>query len=179
MADDPDKKLVEEEKEATPAPQRRGGKKRLILISGIFLFLAAGAGSAFFFAPHLLEGLPLLGKKGPQGSSEEKKEKSPHKQGFVYSLDPFIVNLADVEPSRYLKIRIEMESQEDKEKKEVTDRLPQLRDAILTLLSSKTYKEIYDSEGKKKLKDEIVQRTNQLWSGFQFKAVYFTEFVVQ
>jgi len=42
-----------------------------------------------------------------------------------------------------------------------------------------TYREIYESEGKKKLKEEIVQRANQSLAGFQVKAVYFTEFVIQ
>ena len=176
MADDSGKKEAGEEKEAALASQKKGGKKRLILFLGIVLLLVAGGGAVSFLAPHLIEGLPLVGKKGP---SKEAEKKAPEKQGYIYSLYPIIVNLADTESPRYLKIRIEIEGHEVKEKKEFADRLPRFRDAILTLLSSKTYKEIYDSEGKKKLKDVMAQQANQLWSGFQVKAIYFTEFVVQ
>jgi flagellar FliL protein len=174
MAADPTRETKpEEEKEV---PRKGGGKKRLILILGIFLFIAAGAGAVFFFAPDLVKGLPLLGTKEVP---KEEKEKAPSKQGFIYDLDPFLVNLADTDPSRYLKIRINIESHESKENEGVKERLPRLRDAILTLLSSKTYREIYESEGKKKLKEEIIQRANQSLAGFQVKAVYFTEFVIQ
>ena len=176
MAADPGKTISEEEKEPQAVPQKKRGMKGLIVILGIFLFVAAGAGSVLLLAPNLLKGLPFLGAKE---APKEGKEKAPVKQGFIYDLDPFLVNLADTDPSRYLKIRINIESHEVKENEGVRERLPRLRDAILTLLSSKTYKEIYDSEGKKKLKEEIVQRATQSLAGFQVKAVYFTEFVIQ
>jgi len=176
MAADTDRTISEEEKEPLVVPQKRRGTKRLMIIVGIFLIITAGAGSVFFLAPNLLKGLPFLGAKE---APKEEKEKAPAKQGFIYDLDPFLVNLADTDPSRYLKIRINIESHEVKENEGVRERLPRLRDAILTLLSSKTYKEIYDSEGKKRLKEEIVQRATQSLAGFQVKAVYFTEFVIQ
>jgi flagellar protein FliL len=177
MAADPAKQIVpEEEGGVPPAPQKKSGKKRLILVAGILLFVVAGTGSVFFLAPGLLKKVPLLG--GGEASKEGKKS-VPAKHGHIYSLDPLIVNLADTDPSRYLKIRIDIESLEGKENKEITDRMPRLRDAILTLLSNKTFRDIYESEGKKKLKEEIIERANQSWAGFQAKAVYFTEFVIQ
>lgn len=174
MTADPAHESMPEEDKGDP--RKGGGKKRLILILGIFLFIAGGAGAVFFFAPGLVKGLPLLGTKEVP---KERKEKAHSKQGFIYDLDPFLVNLADTDSSRYLKIRINIESGEPKENEGIKERLPRLRDAILSLLSSKTYREIYESEGKKKLKEEIIQRANQSLTGFQVKDVYFTEFVIQ
>jgi flagellar FliL protein len=94
-------------------------------------------------------------------------------------MEPFIANLADSNQPRYLKIRISLESKEIKVNEEYEKRLPQLRDMILTLLSSKSYKDISDSEGKNRLREEITSRLNQLLSSFQVKAVYFTEFMIQ
>jgi flagellar FliL protein len=94
-------------------------------------------------------------------------------------MDPFVVNLMDTEPQRYLKVKIDIESHEAKADEEFEKRLPQLRDIILTILTSKTYKEIYDSEGKKKLKEEIILKTNQLVGNSRVKSIYYTEFVVQ
>jgi flagellar FliL protein len=72
-----------------------------------------------------------------------------------------------------------IESQEMKVNEEYEKRLPQLRDTILTVLSSKSYGEISDSEGKKKLREEIIQRLNRSLRGFQVKTIYFTEFMIQ
>jgi flagellar FliL protein len=94
-------------------------------------------------------------------------------------MDAFVVNLADTESPRYLKVKIDIESDSSKENEEYKKRLPQIRDAVLTILGSKTYKEIYDSEGKRKLKEEVILKVNQAVSGFKVKTIYFTEFVIQ
>ena len=172
---DPSKEKIPEEETAPPPPKGKKGNKKLLIL-GIVLLLIGAAASVILFAPEYLPaGIPLVGK----GKPEAAKEAPPKVHGRIYGLDPFIVNLADTEFSRYLKIRIEIESIDAKENEETGKRLPLLRDAILTILSGKTYREIYDSDGKKKLKDEILQRANGLWAGFKFKTVYFTEFVIQ
>jgi len=94
-------------------------------------------------------------------------------------MDPFIVNLGDSERMRYLKVKLEIESSEGKSNEEYEKRLPQLRDTVLSLLASKTSKEIMDSDGKKTLRNEIVSRLNLLLKTFQIETVYFAEFVMQ
>ena len=173
---DPSKKNTPGEENAVSSPEKKKRNKKLILIVGIVLLLAGAAVSIILFAPEYLPaGIPLVGKGKPEGTQEAVTKV----QGRIYGLDPFIVNLADTEFSRYLKIRIEIESHEPKENEETGKRLPLLRDTLLTILSGKTYKDIYDSDGKKRLKEEILQRANASWAGFKFKAVYFTEFVIQ
>jgi flagellar FliL protein len=156
------------------------GKKRkrgLLLILGVFLFLGVGSGFIIFLMPSFLpQSVRFWDSKEPP-----EKEKVAHvkTQNYIYEIEPFIVNLADLDSPKYLKMRIHMESNETKGNEEFERRLPQLRDAVLTILTSKTYKEIYDSEGKKRLKEEILLRANQLFVQFKVKMVYFTEFVVQ
>jgi flagellar FliL protein len=172
MADPPVGSASKEDKEKVSTPKGKKGKKKLILIAGIFLFLIAGTGAVIIFSPGLI---PFGGK----GHSKEAKEASTKTQGHIYSMDTFVVNLMDTEPQRYLKVRIDIESREAKANEEFEKRLPQLRDVILTILTSKTYKEVYDSEGKKKLKEEIILKANQLLGNLGVKAIYYTEFVVQ
>jgi len=175
MVDQPIDPALEKMKK-DPEPPKGKGKKKLIIILGIFVFILAGGASVIFFAPELLPlKLNLFGGK----KHKEAKEPTTTKQGYIYSMDPFIVNLADTESPRYLKIKIEIESQEPKADERFAKRLPKLRDAILTILSSKTHKDIYDTDGKKRLKEEIALRANQLQGGFKVKTIYFTEFVVQ
>ncbi len=166
---------VQKEREAKPAtaPQEpkpsKGGKKR-ILIVGLALVVLLGAGSFFFLFPRL---------KGGKAATAPQKASAVEKPGHLYPLEPFLVNLADAEASRYLKIRMELEGSETKPDEEYEKKLPQIRDALLSVLSSKTYQEVLDSEGKRKLKDEVLSKVNPLLTHFKFKKVYFTEFVVQ
>ncbi|RLB21216.1 MAG: flagellar basal body protein FliL, partial [Deltaproteobacteria bacterium] len=62
---------------------------------------------------------------------------------------------------------------------EMDKRLPQLRDAILTLLSSKTFKDIGDLSGKYQLRAEILATLNRYLKTGKVNNVYFTEFIVQ
>jgi len=177
MADQQIESTTMERKEDVLAPEGRKGKKRLFLISGIVLFFFAGMASIVLFSPGVIPG--SLRFWGPKDPAVKEKPKPKNEQGHIYSMDPFIVNLADTESARYLKVKIEIEGQEAKVHEEYEKRLPQLRDAVLTILSGKTYKELFDSEGKKKLKEEIVSKANQVFTVLKVKTVYFNEFVVQ
>jgi flagellar FliL protein len=58
-------------------------------------------------------------------------------------------------------------------------RMPIINDVINTLLTSKTFEEIYTVEGKEALRGEIREELNRRIPGLGVIAVYFTEFVVQ
>ncbi|MGQ9646407.1 MAG: flagellar basal body-associated FliL family protein [Thermodesulfobacteriota bacterium] len=173
MADrpvDPAAKGKKDKQELSSPPKPRR-KKKLLLIAGAFVITLGTIGSLAVFLP----GFIAIGSKG-QRTSEET---SAVKQGYIYEMEHFIVNLADTNAPRYLKVKINLESQDPKPEEEFDQRLPQLRDAILTILSAKTYTDIYDSEGKMRLKEEILSKVNPLLSRVRVKTVYFTEFVVQ
>jgi len=167
----PDKR---EEEVVLPKPEK--SRKWLAVILGL-IFLAAAVGGVIFLSSGAIPN--SLNFWGTNGADKKEKETERKSQGHIYSMDPFIVNLADQGRPRYLKIRMSIESQEMKVNEEYEKRLPQLRDTILTVLSSKSYGEISDSEGKKKLREEIILKLNQLLRGFQVKTIYFTEFMIQ
>ena len=64
-------------------------------------------------------------------------------------------------------------------KKELAQRNPQLRDAILLILTSKSFEDIFRPEGKLRLKNELISRINQSLPDAGIRSLYFTEFVVQ
>jgi len=94
-------------------------------------------------------------------------------------MDPFLVNLADPGQSRYLKITLHLESNQEKPDAEYEKRQPQLRDAILTILSSRHCRDIVTPEGKAALREEIKGKVNQLLVNLKAQNIYFTEFVIQ
>ena len=64
-------------------------------------------------------------------------------------------------------------------KEELTTRMPVINDIIITLLATKKYDQIYTSEGKETLRQEIMQAVNTRLTDYKVIQVYFTEFVVQ
>ena len=174
----PSVNIAVEKRETDSAPPKpKKINKWVIVILGLIFLSGAGIGAVIFFTPGAVpDSLDFWGIKN---SAKGEKEADKKRQGHIYNMEPFIVNLADPDQPRYLKLRISLESKEIKLNEEYEKGLPQLRDTTLTLLSSKSYKDISDSEGKKKLREEITSRLNQLLSSFQVKTVYFTEFMIQ
>lgn len=99
--------------------------------------------------------------------------------GVIFETDPFIVNLADAPDIRYLKLTVKLEVENETISASLASRVPQLRDTILVLLSSKESASIRTPQGKFQLRDEITQRVNALLPKPGVKTVYFTDFVVQ
>lgn len=175
---DPKEAEIKENKapESNPPTEKKGKKRWVIAVGGLFFLIFGAISSIYFFAPSLL---PASLTPFKEDRSPEEKKIEPAKQGHIYSLESMLVNLADAEIPRYLKIKIDIESENAKPDGEFDRRLPQLKDAILTILTSKTYPDISEAKGKLNLKEEIVQKANQLFETFKVKTVYFTEFVVQ
>jgi flagellar protein FliL len=133
----------------------------VLIAVGCCLFLAAAG--VFFLRPR----------------AAAVREPSPVKPGHLYAMDAFLVNLAEPDDDRYVKVKVDIESTNNKPDEEYQQRLPQLRDSIIAILSTKKYSDVFDSEGKRKLKEEIISQLNQRVQHFKVKTVYFTEFVVQ
>lgn len=156
--------------------EQGGGKKKLLIILLVLLLLGGGGG----FAAYKF----LLSDK----SKEEEKDKAEEivketqfieQIGIMYDLGNFIVNLADKDADRYLKINIFLEIENEQVKMELEKRLPQIKDAITTLLITKTSEDLKTSEGMELLKEEIIKRVNAILPLGGVKNVYFTEFVIQ
>jgi flagellar FliL protein len=174
----------------TPPPKKT---PILLIVAGAVLLLAVGGGGAYawlkFKAPHNAEAKPgeapaadaapaEKGEKVEKGEKPAGQAAGVAKMGPIMDLDPFIVNLSDADP-RFLKVTVKLELDGPGAKTELGDRLPQVRDAILVLLSSKDAQGLKPTAGKMQLRDEILQRVNSLLSAGQARNAYFTEFVVQ
>ena len=122
---------------------------------------------------------PKEEKKAEGGHGEAKgghggKDKAPSNN---VALPAFVVNLADPNARRYLKIVLDVEMTGNPELIEAN--MAKIRDALLMLLSSKTSQELATLEGKIMLRKEIVDRLNQALGQSKVARVYFTDFVIQ
>jgi flagellar protein FliL len=165
-----DKKTAEPE-------ETKAGKPPLNLIVFALLVVLVLGGGAFAWKSGMLN--KMIG--GGENAKVEKKIKKIEKPdiGTIYPMESFIVNLMDPMGKRYLKVKIALELTNEESTSEVDKRLPQFRDGILTLLSSKTFKEINDLSGKYQLRAEILGMLNGYMKTGRVRNVYFTEFIVQ
>lgn len=153
-----------------------GGTPWLLVIIAAVVSLAIGAGGAFLVMPKP-EPIPMPEQDAavagePMMGGEEFRER-------LYSLEPFVVNVTGDGYNRFLKVKIEVEAESPELKGELDARLSQVRDALIVLLSSKRLSDITDYEGKALLKEDILDRINDVLETGEASSVLFTEFVVQ
>ena len=167
MADDDDK------------PQKKGKLKWVLVILFLLIFGGGGAGAWYYFFSDLPGSKNASGGSADGASSQQtvKTQSAPNLQTAV--LDPFLVNLADPLGKRYIKVTFEVEIVDPAVAEELVKQKPKIRDSIITLLSSKTYADLAPAESKLELKNEIVNRLNQILGGPKVTRVFFTEMVIQ
>lgn len=171
--------MAEETKEQEESQEGGGGKKKLIIILvAVLLLLGGGGAAAYKFL--------VLDKQKEQENKKEKKAekiveelKNIEDLGVTFDVGTFIVNLQDKDADRYLKVTIVLDVQDDKVKAELEKRLPQVKDAITTLLFTKSSQELRTAEGIEELKEQILKRVNAILPIGGVKNVYFTDFVIQ
>jgi flagellar FliL protein len=61
----------------------------------------------------------------------------------------------------------------------LNSRLPIMDDTVITLLSTKTYDDLYTADGKERLRTEIMNVLTNKLPDLHIISIYFTEFVVQ
>ncbi len=101
----------------------------------------------------------------------------------VVELQPFIVNLADKDAARYLRLTVSLgigESAEGEGKgKPNTLFTTRVRNAMLGVLTSKTSDEVRSPEGKALLSKELVRAARAASTEPQVEAIYITDFIIQ
>jgi flagellar FliL protein len=116
------------------------------------------------------------------GSSTGTKAAGGHGGGgasTLVPLVPFIVNLSGDQGQRYLRLVVQVEVRGELAKDELEKHLPEVRNRLIFLLSSKTFADIGHTQGKYDLQAEITKNINETLDGPFIKKTYFTEFLVQ
>ena len=123
--------------------------------------------------------VPSQGEMAEGGDPMAEAQPGEPLETELVSLPTFVVNLADPLGRRYLKLTVDVEMRDIDAAEKLSKNEPKVRDAIILLLSSKTFADLSSIENKMALKDDIVKRLNQIVGGSNVLRVYFTEMVVQ
>ena len=150
--------------------------KLIFLLVAVLLVVTIGLAGGFFM---MWSKLSSLSTQADPGAGSDAGQIQAATLGPLFSLDTFIVNLADQSRNRYLRVTMDLELVEATDADRLTERLSQVRDSILMILPSKRFDDIASMEGKTALRDEIIAKLNSLYSKEVVSNIFFTEFVVQ
>lgn len=119
-------------------------------------------------------------------------------EGVMVNMSTKIINLEDPSGRKYIRLTVVLEfapdfsteatattnSAENSDPNaafiaRVNARMPMMDDVVITLLSTKTFEDLYTADGKEALRKEILEAINARLPDFRVISVYFTEFVVQ
>ncbi|HQZ95563.1 MAG TPA: flagellar basal body-associated FliL family protein [Pyrinomonadaceae bacterium] len=185
-----------------PVEKKKGGKK-IILIAVVLVLLLGGGGAGFYFwriagtqaaeVPDKKAGEKKTSNKkteaesdpeiGPKGSKKSGALESaiPEDEEVkqIVELPPFIVNLADTEQARYLRMTVSLGVAGEESEKPDQLFITRVRNAMLAVLSEKSSEQILTAEGKTKLRKELLQAAKAASTEPEVKAIYITDFIVQ
>jgi flagellar protein FliL len=180
-----------EKKPASSAAKPAAANPPNMILIIIFIFVAAFGGTflAFQLAPKTITVNQTL---------HEAREPREGDMLPIRPIGDFVVNLADVSGSRFLKLSLtakvysedfENYAKLDGEKKhayhmridqDLAHTMPAIKDVVITLLSRKTTDEVIGYENKLALKEELKKALSHVMHGeFKVYDLYFTEFIVQ
>ena len=182
-------------------------KNKLVVIVAVVLLLGGGGAYYFLFmgdksaaAEHSGKGEAYASEEhgddenGHGNNEEDEEENDEADEEYDYGgghgnakgpiLEPFVVNLADPGSRRYLRVNLKVKLRRPEESEPLLEaRMPQVRDAVLMHLSSKTTNQLLSSEGKASLRKELIAEMNKVLKKKKLKKavknLYFTEFLIQ
>jgi flagellar FliL protein len=197
-----DKQLVAGEGEAATSPPKKKSKLKLIIILAAGILLLGGGG---FFAWTFLFSGPG-GSAGVESGAESDGRESAASSGggheaggaavdkdgkpvlpplapapkLVLTLDPFMVNLADSNARRFLRVIVAVDTETEAMQEALNARMPRIRDSLILLFSSKNSGDLISTQGKYRLRMEILRTINNvLGLSDVITQAYYMEFVVQ
>lgn len=189
-----------------------GKKKLILLVLIVLLLVGGGAGAFFFLKGSKAEGEETAEAEKPEKKSskkkaleedEEEEETADTKGGktasasksslksaipndedvkHIIELQPFIVNLADEDQARYLRLSVSVGiggEEGGKEEKADPIFITRVRNAMLAVLSVKSSEEVLTVEGKAKLRKELLKAAQTASEEPHVEAIYITDFIVQ
>lgn len=176
--------------------EKKGGSKIKIIIIAIVAILVVGAGGYIGYTmfmknkgeadkttTHTTQQVAIQQAQQQTGATgQQTAQNVTFLQQVVsaktFGLDEFLVNLADEDGKRYLKVKVFLGYDNKKLDAELEEKKPILRDAIIGVIRTKKAADI-TPKGVESIKMEIIQRINPLLEKGKLNNVYINDILVQ
>jgi flagellar basal body-associated protein FliL len=183
--------------EATPsepaAAKRRPLPRKALLFAGIALGqLGLALGLAHFV---ILPRLPSpagdaeaaveadadgdTGKHGEKAKAGEHGEGAAVARGTIVLMENVVVNLQGEDRTHFLKVAPGLEVADAHAAAELEERMPELRDLVISHFASRGVAEVIGREGREQVKQELLADINNRLLHGKVLNIYFSDFVVQ
>jgi len=179
MADENTEENVEQESSSS------GPKNYLLLIFCILNLLSLGAvGYLQFMSMKKMEKIEKISDvvntaEESQKNTDESINKVPEMDGNLFELLPFTANLAQGDgPRRYIRTQIFLKTTKESDKAELDQKVPLMRDKVITLLNTKRPEDLLTQEGKTFLKEEVKSGINSFLTHSEIIDVFYVSFQV-
>jgi flagellar basal body-associated protein FliL len=93
-------------------------------------------------------------------------------------LEPFVINLADVQQRSYLRVGVDLGLSREIGRDE-NPPVARARDTILGILTQSQVDNLLTARGKDKLKDDVLHALQARLPELEVEEIYFTEFLIQ
>ncbi len=183
-----DKTVVENGKQPAAAPAAAEKKKG----GGMLMFAGVGVGAVVIgVALALFVIKPMMSDSGggdettqveqKDAGDKKKSSKKGHgsSQALIHEISNIVVNPAGTGGSRFLSASFGFELESAELQAEFNKREPIIRDALITILASKTVQQLTDPKQKEIVRYQIKKRISQLMETDELAGVYYTDFVLQ
>ena len=187
------------EEAAEAAPKGGSGKKKLLLFGGIGLgVIVIGVAVALLVIKPMMADTPAEGASqeqsgqtagaphGAQSTEANSTSKESHSGGhgesaggLIYAIKEIVVNPAGTGGSRFLSASVAFELNSPQLQATITAKEPIVRDALITILSSKTVGQLTDPKQREITRYQIKKRVSELLQTSDLAGVFFTDFVLQ
>lgn len=207
MADDSKTIIEGGAKDGAEAPPAKKGMNKMILFGGIGVgAIVIGLVLALFVIKPMLSDAPSESgeepaaeehakaeepdKKADEHKKEESKEENSHEKkssghggesagSILHAVENIVVNPAGTGGSRYLSVSFAFELGNKEAEGMFVDRDAIIRDALITILSSKSVSQLTDPKEKEITRLQIKRRIETLLKTEEIAGVYYTDFVLQ
>jgi len=145
------------------SPEKNSGLRNILLVVlTLFFLMLITTGVAYVVAKNFAEN---------DGKIDETT-----KTQISYDAGEFITNLSD---KGYIKVSMVFLLNNKQCEKEVISKNNEIRDKVFTILRSKNYDSVKDSNGMEDLRKEIKESLNKLLNDGRVIDIYFTDIIVK
>ncbi|MFA7418961.1 MAG: flagellar basal body-associated FliL family protein [Melioribacteraceae bacterium] len=181
--------MEKEENLGAPATEPSVGKEKKgfnikILLFGLPLFIIQLVAVYFITANFLLNkmhaseaGADGTGKKD---STEVVKEEKPSEFGkFIHEIQDQIVNPVGTDGRRLVMVSLGFDVPTEENKKELEAKDVLLKDAVLSVMSSKDLTQLSNMAYRDTLRTEITSRLHKTMPEVKINTIYFSKYIIQ
>lgn len=172
------------EETAAPTEKKKGLNVKLLLF-GIPIFIVQVIVIYFITANILLNKLQANHSPAVSTHVETHKEAEPVKTNsqelgkFVYMIEEIVINPAKTDGKRYLLSSLGFDVSTEQEHQELKAKEVLLKDAVVSIMSSKEMSQLGNIAYRDTLRREIVKRISTMMPKVKINTIYFSKYILQ